>query len=135
MKIETLPLQQQCPWLVPAFGTRSSLFWWAAGVCIRDQIFPLLVGRADQEKHDDLRLDGPADPLGRQRGVCHVRHGENVLNPVVVVEALSGLPDKSNNSASWRWAVCAREAGELELQLQCLPCPTTILAGKPIFKR
>ncbi len=60
--------------------------------------------------------------------------GENVLNPVVV-EALSGLPDKTSNSASWRWAVCIGEAGKLELQLQCLPCPATILAGKPIFKR
>ena len=60
--------------------------------------------------------------------------GENVLNPVVV-EALSGLPDKTSNSASWRWAVCIGEAGRLELQLQCLPCPATILAGKPIFKR
>ena len=38
--------------------------------------------------------------------------------PKVVVEALSGLQDKSSNSASCRWAVCVGEDGKLELQLQ-----------------
>ena len=37
--------------------------------------------RADQEEHDHLRLDGPADPLGRQRGVCHVQHGGERAEP------------------------------------------------------
>ena len=60
--------------------------------------------------------------------------GENVANPTVV-EALNSLPDKSSNSASCRWAVCVGEAGRLELQLQALPTPTTILTGKPIYRR
>ena len=60
--------------------------------------------------------------------------GENVANPTVV-EALNSLPDKSSNSASFRWAVCVGEAGRLELQLQALPTPTTILTGKPIYRR
>ena len=60
--------------------------------------------------------------------------GENVTNPTVV-EALNSLPDKSSNSASCRWAVCVGEAGRLELQLQALPTPTTILTGKPIYWR
>ena len=55
--------------------------------------------------------------------------------PKVVVEALSGLQDKSSNSASCRWAVCVGEAGKLELQLQFLPCPVNLLTGKPIFRR
>ena len=60
--------------------------------------------------------------------------GENVVN-AVVVEALTNLPDKTANSASCRWAVCVGEAGKLELQLQSLPCPANLLAGKPVFRR
>ena len=60
--------------------------------------------------------------------------GENVANPVVV-EALKSLPDKTTNSASCRWAVCVGEASRLELQLQALPAPTSILTGKPLYKR
>ena len=60
--------------------------------------------------------------------------GANVLNPGVV-EALSGLQDKSSNSASCRWAVCVGEDGKLELQLQFLPCLVNLLTGKPIFRR
>ena len=60
--------------------------------------------------------------------------GANVLNPSVV-EALSGLQDKSSNSASCRWAVCVGEDGKLELQLQFLPCLVNLLTGKPIFRR
>ena len=60
--------------------------------------------------------------------------GENVANPVVV-EALKSLPDKTTNSASCRWAVCVGEASRLELQLQALPAPTSIITGKPLYKR
>ena len=56
--------------------------------------------------------------------------GENVVN-ATVVEALSNLPDKATNSASCRWAICVGEASKLELQLQCVPCPANLLAGKP----
>ena len=60
--------------------------------------------------------------------------GENVVN-ATVVEALSNLPDKATNSASCRWGIFVGEAGKLELQLQCVPCPANLLAGKPIFRR
>ena len=60
--------------------------------------------------------------------------GANVLNPGVV-EALSGLQDKSSNSASCRWAVCVGEDVKLELQLHFLPCLVNLLTGKPIFRR
>ena len=60
--------------------------------------------------------------------------GENVVN-ATVVEALSNLLDKATNSASCRWGICVGEAGKLEIQLQCVPCPANLLAGKPIFRR
>ena len=60
--------------------------------------------------------------------------GENVVN-ATVIEALGNLPDKTVNLASCRWAVCVGEAGKLELQLQSLPCPANLLAGKPIYRR
>ena len=60
--------------------------------------------------------------------------GENVVN-APVVEVLSNLLDKATNSASCPWGICVGEAGKLELQLQCVPCPANLLAGKPIFRR
>ena len=60
--------------------------------------------------------------------------GENVVN-ATVVEALSNLPGKATISASCRWAICVGEASKLKLELQCIPCPANLLAGKPIFKR
>ena len=52
-----------------------------------------------------------------------------------VVENLLALPPRSVTSAVLRWAVCASEDGKLEVQLQCLPAPITLLASKPVFKR
>ena len=46
-----------------------------------DSLSAVAERRADQEEHDHLRLDGPADPLGRQRGVCHVQHGGERAEP------------------------------------------------------
>ena len=60
--------------------------------------------------------------------------GEVVTNPEAV-EALSSLPNKATNSASWRWADNISESNKLELQLQCLPATVNLLTGKPIFKR
>ena len=59
---------------------------------------------------------------------------ESVTNPEAV-EALSSLPNKVTNSASWCWADNISESNKLELQLQCLPAPVNLLTGKPIFKR
>ena len=59
---------------------------------------------------------------------------DNLLNSDVL-ETLNNLGDQTINSASLRWAVCIGESGKLEIQLQCLPAPATILGGKPIFKR
>ena len=59
----------------------------------------------------------------------------NDVEAGLVVESLGKIRDKSLNSASWRWAVCASEAAKMELQLQCLPVSANYLASKPVFKR
>ena len=45
---------------MPAFGTRSSLFWWASGACIQDQIIPLqgLLGAASGSDHPSSGASG-----------------------------------------------------------------------------
>ena len=60
--------------------------------------------------------------------------GKVVTNPEAV-GALSSLPNKVTNSASWRWADNISESNKLELQLQLLPAPVNLLTGKPFFKR
>ena len=60
--------------------------------------------------------------------------GELVDN-AVITEALAGIKDKAANSASWRWAICIGEDDRLQIQLQCLPAPASLLGGKPVFKR
>ena len=64
----------------------------------------------------------------------HVEGEADLVNSDVL-ETLNGLGDPTTCSASIRWAVSIGESSKLELQLQCLPAPAGILAGKPIFKR
>ncbi len=64
-----------------------------------------------------------------------VRGDNNESNNDVVrtLEELAG--DKNFTTSSIRWAVCASEAGLMELQLQCLAASAKYLTGKPTFKR
>ncbi len=52
-----------------------------------------------------------------------------------VLQAVKNLLTKQNTRASLRWGLAVSNAGKLELQLQCLPSPTSQLTGKPIFNR
>lgn len=56
------------------------------------------------------------------------------VEPKHFYEWQMGLADKTANSFSVRWAVCAGEDGRVQLQLQCLPGPAGSYAGKPAFK-
>ena len=62
-----------------------------------------------------------------------VAPGESPITNQDVLESLAAMPDKGQ--ASLRWAVCVKEDGTLELQLQSLPASKNVLNGKPIFKR
>ena len=48
--------------LGPAFGTKSSLFWWVSGACIRDQIIPLLGASGACIRDQIIPLQGASGP-------------------------------------------------------------------------
>ena len=47
---------------------------------------------------------------------------------------LSGAKDKTNYTASIRWAVVVGSDGHLELALQTLPAAAAVLVGKPVLR-
>ena len=51
-----------------------------------------------------------------------------------LLAVLSAAKDKTNYSASIRWAVVAGNDGRLELVLQSLPAAAAVLTGKPIMR-
>ncbi len=69
--------------------------------------------------HEFLIADAGAEPVDVQR----------------VSQLIKDLPAKQNPGAAIRWCVTVSAAGQLELQLQALPCSANNLGCKPIFAR